>query len=65
MAFSSHLEDQRPDHMILLEYIKMYETIQDKESDLDYLNIQKAEEEAKLSRAQDLCQMDELAATIG
>ena len=51
--------------MILLEYIKMYETIQDKESDLDYLNIQKAEEEAKLSRAQDLCQMDELAATIG
>ena len=41
MAFSAYLEKEKPEHMVLLDYIKLYETIKDKESDLDYLHSKK------------------------
>lgn len=49
MCFSNYLEMKKPSHLILLEYIKVYETIKDKESELDYLTIQKAEAEAQIN----------------
>ena len=52
MCFSNYLEEEKPEHMVLLEYVKVYETIQDRERDLDYLTIQKAESMAKIESYQ-------------
>lgn len=60
MCFSSYLEEEKPSHMILLEYIKMYETIKDKESDLDYLSIQKTEAQAKINTVRSTESEDEM-----
>ena len=46
--------------MILLEYIKVYETIKDKESDLDYLSIQKTEAQAKINTVRSTESEDEM-----
>ena len=43
MCFSSYLETNKPNHLVLLEYIKVYETIKDKNSELDYLHQEKSE----------------------
>ena len=37
MSFSNYLDEQKPEHIVLLDYVKVYETIKDKESELDYL----------------------------
>ena len=52
MCFSNYLEEEKPEHIVLLEYVKVYETIQDRERDLDYLTIQKAESMAKIESYQ-------------
>lgn len=43
MCFSNYLDTEKPDHLVLLEYVKVYETIKDKEIDLENLLVQKAD----------------------
>ena len=52
MCFSSYLELNKPNHLVLLEYIKVYETIKDKNSELDYLHQEKNEVKSFLTQAE-------------
>lgn len=37
MCFSNYLESEKENHVVLLDYIKTYETIKDKETELEYI----------------------------
>ena len=37
MCFNNFLESKKPNHVILLEFIKIFETIRDKETELEYI----------------------------
>lgn len=52
MAFHSYLEKEKPEHIVLLDYVKLFETIKDKESDLSYLQVKREEAEAELANLQ-------------
>ena len=48
MVFSGYLDEKKPDHLRLLEYIKVYETIKELEIELNDLESRKQEAEEKL-----------------
>jgi hypothetical protein len=48
MCFNSYLENHKPRHTFLLEFIKLYETLKDRENELYYINEQKTKAEEQL-----------------
>ena len=38
ICFNIYLDRHKPNHVFLLEFIKLYETLKDKENDLDYIS---------------------------
>lgn len=52
MSFGSYLEDKKPNHLVLLEYIKIYETIREKVIDLEDLQSKRSQAESVM---QSLC----------
>lgn len=50
MAFNDYLEANKPSHTILLDYIKLYETLKDKEIDLSELQKEKMRTEEHLQQ---------------